>query len=734
MNKKLLLQETNGITNGHLKQEGRKKVKIKELAEMKTQIEDLIQQEQGKQLSKKADPIEEPQRNVFQKLLATVNNAKVKQLENSKKHLLAKKKNLEKDKRELEQLVKERDEQVKQLFHSISDNKRQIKRTFPSSNILQLIEPTLLIDKNPFKYIGNLITYGRKKQLYKKQVRDLAKSDFKFTAEQKGLKTIIDIDDTKRFKTNFLEVQDKFVKVGERYIRLYYLADVPAEFSELVYFKLLASPIPFHISLFVKPAPNGDILKKARRRISALEALQAQREKKGLVRDSQIDRNIEQTTILAEDITYERERALIYAFYITLEASSKEELERLEKEFINETEGMEMVFNTYTYGQEKEFRNFFPYDVDNVKEDMVVQSSAGSLLMPFVTKPLYDPKGIFLGTNVYHNSVVFINPFTPRNNNVNIFGVSGAGKSVTSKILASRMFMQGTQIIIVDPEGEYVKLARQLGGEVIQFSRENGINPFYVYGKSDDEMLSHISTLKTFFKFFIPAETYNSAILDDVLITLYKKSKKQNFNELLKLLKNDPMREYLKVLYEGSLQGIFTAERKLELDNDFIVFDLSELKKDEKRAPAMYLLTSLLWSLVNNVGDRRRMLFIDEAHMLLMDRDVAEFYHQLVKVARKRDLGVVSITQDAEDFLDNELGKAIITNSETKILLKQSYATLGLMDKIYPMTDEEKKSLGNLRKGEVVIFREGEHIGAYIQVLPNERGLVLTQEAETHED
>ncbi|HEV2339207.1 MAG TPA: hypothetical protein VGT05_00385 [Patescibacteria group bacterium] len=171
------------------------------------------------------------------------------------------------------------------------------------------------------------------------------------------------------------------------------------------------------------------------------------------------------------------------------------------------------------------------------------------------------------------------------------------------------------------------------------------------------------------------------------------------------------------------------SERTLQLNNDCVVFDLSQLKKDEKRAPAMYLLTSLLWNLVNSMDKRKRMLFIDEAHMLLMDHDVAEFYHQLVKVARKRDLGVVSITQDVEDFLDNELGKAIITNSETKILLKQSYAALGLMDKIYPMTDEEKKNLGEMKKGEVIIFRESEHIGTYIQVLPHERNLVFTQQA-----
>ncbi len=45
------------------------------------------------------------------------------------------------------------------------------------------------------------------------------------------------------------------------------------------------------------------------------------------------------------------------------------------------------------------------------------------------------------------------------------------------------------------------------------------------------------------------------------------------------------------------------------------------------------------------------MLFIDEAHKLLVDPEVAIFYRELVKQARKRNTGVVSITQDVEDFL-----------------------------------------------------------------------------------
>jgi type IV secretory pathway VirB4 component len=269
-----------------------------------------------------------------------------------------------------------------------------------------------------------------------------------------------------------------------------------------------------------------------------------------------------------------------------------------------------------------------------------------------------------------------------------------------------------------------VNLAKALGGEVIQFSRENGINPFYINSSKENDILDHISTLKTFFKFFIPTAHFDGAILDEKLIALYDNGT-PSFENLLALLNGHPMQKDLSVLSSGSLRGVFNSTRRLELDNDIIVLDLHDLKKDEKRDPAMYLLTSLIWNLVNSHNGRRRALFIDEAHKLLVDPEVAVFYRELVKQARKRNVGVISVTQDVEDFLHNEYGKAIITNSETKILLKQSYAALSDIGTIYPMTDDEKQQLGYLNIGEVVLFREEEHIRLNIVVLPFEEPLVF---------
>lgn len=617
-------------------------------------------------------------------------------------------------------------DEIKRLTKVIETQQELIEQKPIAHSVLPFIhKPTLVKSKHPVRIIRNYFKYKKELSLYHNEVKNSQKADFhiSLTKDKDGL--TVERDGSKLYKSEYLQENNTYLQVGERLKRTYYLADIPAYLSPYVFFRLLNSSLPFTLSIFVEPSPSSELLKKARQRLSVLEMQQNERIKQGKIRDQQVDKNIEEVMSFIDELVHEAEKGVLYSLYLQIEAQDEKELSALHKQLQNITGTMDITFNQYTYGQKKAFKNFLPFNIDHIQENRILQSTAASYLLPFVSKQLNDPEGVFIGVNAYNNSLAFVNPFTSRNNNINIFGVSGSGKSVTSKILMNRLYMRGIQIIVIDPEGEYVDIAKSLGGEVISFSRENGINPFYVSSLKENDILDHISTLKTFFKFFIPTAHYDGAFLDEALIKLYDQGS-PTFENLLELLKDHPMQKDLSVLSTGSLRGVFNSERKLELNNDIIVLDLHDLKKDEKRDPAMYLLTSLIWNLVNKNNNRQRMLFIDEAHKLLTDPDVAIFYRELVKQARKRNVGVVSITQDVEDFLDSEYGKAIITNSETKILLKQSYATLGDIGTIYPMTDEEKQQLGHLAIGEVVLFRENEHVRVNILVLPFEQPLVFT--------
>jgi conjugal transfer ATP-binding protein TraC len=602
----------------------------------------------------------------------------------------------------------------------------------PVNNPVLLLKPTKLIwSSKPFELYRNIKLYRLEKKEKKELVKKLKDATVHISIEKDGYSLQMQNDSTTQYKPENLEIKSKHITTDEKIVSTYYLVDVPTFLTDDILFKLETSHLPFTISMFIEPTNSQELIKKARDRQSVLDMQRQERMNNGKLKDQKLEKHIDETTQFIYELVNEYEKGFLFSFYLSMEAENTHEMKTMHKELKNITDAIELNVTRYIYGQKKAYETMLPFHEDRLKQNRLFQTSAVAYLSPFVTKQIHDPKGIFLGVNRYHNSLVFMNPFTIderniNNSNINIFGQSGMGKSVTAKLLAIRLYMKNSQVIIIDPEGEYIDFAKAMGGEVVDFSRNKGINPFSINAKDKNDVLDHIGVLKTFFKFFIRPQRFDGAILDKILMDLYDKypKVKPTFNKFLKALEGTTMYDDIAILDSGSLKGVFNTDREINLDNDLIVFNLSSLGETEEKAPAMYLLSSLIWYLANEVSSRKKMLFIDEAHNLLVDQEVAVFYRKLVKQARKRNMGVVSITQDIQDFLDNDLGIAIITNSETKILLKQSYATIPLMEKIFPMTDDEKRQLGEMEIGEIVLYRQNEHMRVDILPLPFEEKII----------
>lgn len=622
-------------------------------------------------------------------------------------------------------------EEIIRLEKLLMEYRERVTKDGVANPLNTLEKPKLLWSLSPKVFAQNVRLYKLEKKEFTETIKKAKASELSFSIKKEKNGLLFNTDTSSVYKPENMQTTGADINTDGKYIATYYLTDIPGFLTDDILFKLTTSHLPFTISMFIEPTDSQELIKKAKQRLSVLELHQSERIQKGKVKDQQLEKSIEEITQFVHELVHEYEKGFVYSFYLSLEAKDKEELKTLHKELKNITDGIELHLTKYLYGQKKAFETTLPLHEDKLNQTRILQSSAVAFLTPFVAKQIHDPKGIFLGVNRYHNSLVFVNPFTIderniSNSNINIFGQSGMGKSVTAKLLATRLYLRNTQIIIIDPEGEYLTFAKQMGGEIIDFSRTNGINPFSINAKDENDVLDHIGVLKTFFKFFIRPERYDGAVLDKALVQLYEKypKNKPTFKKFIKTIKETSMYDDISVLDTGSLKGVFNSDREINLDNDLIVFNLSPLGETEEKAPAMYLLSSLIWYLSNQVSKRKKMLFIDEAHNLLVDTDVAIFYRKLVKQARKRNMGVVSITQDIQDFLDNDLGKAIITNSETKILLKQSYATIPLIENVFPMTDEEKLQLGELEIGEIVLYRQNEHMRVSVLPLPYEENLL----------
>ena len=111
---------------------------------------------------------------------------------------------------------------------------------------------------------------------------------------------------------------------------------------------------------------------------------------------------------------------------------------------------------------------------------------------PFISSTIFDSEGIFIGTNIYNNSMVFIDRYNTqkyKNANMCIFGTSGAGKSFYTKLLILRYKLLGIKQYIIDPDREYSNICKELEGTLIKIgpTSETYINVLEIRKESIEE-------------------------------------------------------------------------------------------------------------------------------------------------------------------------------------------------------------------------------------------------------
>ena len=571
------------------------------------------------------------------------------------------------------------------------------------------------------------------------------------------------------------------VTVNDKISRIYYLFDIPDLFAYHYILQILNCGLPINLNYYIKATNKSHYLRMLRTRRAILQGKQVERMNRGSDNDPHIEKESLEVDHLIDEMVSGGQKTFMVSIYATITANTVEKLNDYCHTFDNLTKQLEMLFYPQTFKQKDSLPAVLPLANDTIKEKLNLQTQAVVEMLPFLAKNIQDNTGFFLGTSRTNtNSMIIFDPFKARNANILILGTSGSGKSVTSKSLLLKLVMRQVQCIILDPEGEYLSITEHCGGKNISFGQGRGLNIFDLQFVSEESKRNHIAVLKNFFKFIIDDSKYSDSKLDLILTKLYnqkgvdkvenietKKSSgktkvdkkaelstsKSNMpsknintkidNNTINNTSNNPisMTEFIKIakaekvdfledllkLTEGSLAGIFDSNDRLDFDSEILNFDLSNLGNDQLKLPVMYLVASIIDNLIDR-ADKQRMIFIDEAHLFLNREFTREFYIRLQKTARKRQAGVVSITQNAEDYRDEGGSKTILTQAETVILLKQHTASINFLRQmqIFDLSEDEYNDLYSLQQGEAILFREQEHIYLYIEPFESEWEFIRT--------
>lgn len=552
-----------------------------------------------------------------------------------------------------------------------------------------------------------------------------------------------------------LQVFPNYLKIGNKVAKSFFVFSYPRYLASGWLDQFINLPDLFDLSLFVSPMSTALALKNLRKKAAQVESQIIDQEEKGLVRDPMLETALKDIEDLRDSLQQAEEKLFRVGAYIMIYADNEEALARLESKVVSFMEAKLIYVKPALFEQLEGLFSVLPLATDKLSIDSPMNSGPASSFFPFISEGISSGEGILYGINRHNNSLVIFDRFSLENANQVVFAKSGGGKSYATKLEIIRSLMMGIDVLVIDPENEYERLARAFGGSFfnISLSSKEHINPFDIPVIPENEtptdvLRSHIVTLAGLLKLMLgnlsPEE---DALLDRAITETYASREivpGEDFSEAQAPLLEDletvlrnleggrGMAERLYKFTRGSFAGFINEPTNIDIGNRLIVFSIRDLE-DELRPIAMYVVLNFIWNLIR-AKLKKRLLVIDEAWWMMKYESSAAFLFGLAKRARKYYLGVSTITQDVEDFLRSPYGRPIITNSSLQLLLKQAPATIDIVAKAFNLTEAEKALVLGAEVGTGLFFAGKQHVAIQIIASYFEDQLITTNPEQLLEE
>ncbi len=562
----------------------------------------------------------------------------------------------------------------------------------------------------------------------------------------RGLVTIQDI-----IAPEAIEVDFTFQKINDTYSRTLFVSGYPRSVPANWLSPLINFPHQLNVSMFVYPVDSGEILDNLKRKITEMEAEIQSDLRAGKISNINTEVKLEDARFIREELAKGSERFFQFGLYVTITAKDKDELDRVTKSIQSTLGAMLIVSKKATLQMDDGFKTTLPMGVDKLMVTRNMDTTSLATTFPFTSSELTMETGIMYGINEHNDSLVIFDRFKMENANMVIFAKSGAGKSYTVKLEILRQLMFGAEVIVLDPEHEYEDLSQAVSGEYINFtfSSQAKINPFdlsNLYEEGENELGQKIISIHGLLKVMLgEMSAQQDAMLDRALVAAYKAkgitpdpatqtNEPPLMEDVYKALigmedkESNDIAARLEKYITGSFRGIFDQKSNVNFTNQLTVFSVKEME-EAMRPIAMYMILDFIWTRVKK-DLKKRLLIVDEAWYFMKHPDSASFIHSMVKRARKYYLGITTITQDVEDFLHNDYGRAIVTNASIQFLMKQSTASVPILAETFYLSQGERQLLVTADVGEGIFFAGQNHVALRVVASDEEHQLITTNPEE----
>ena len=256
------------------------------------------------------------------------------------------------------------------------------------------------------------------------------------------------------------KINPKYLEIDGKYYAGIIVVDYYREYSEIILKNILNTNVNMNISIFYEKQDTY----KAIRELTYFIGNVGVDLKTGNQNREDIDiaaYSYNDAKYIRKEMQVNNEEMYFLYIYLNIFANDQKELKYLIEKIEGIAQSKGMQTRKANFRQEQAFLAALPL-MENAKE--IKEASRRNILTsglvstyPFISSSICDEEGIFIGTNIYNNSLVFIDRYNTekyKNANMCIFGTSGAGKSFYTKLLIIRCKLLGIEQYVIDPERE----------------------------------------------------------------------------------------------------------------------------------------------------------------------------------------------------------------------------------------------------------------------------------------
>ena len=546
---------------------------------------------------------------------------------------------------------------------------------------------------------------------------------------------------------DYFDFKKDYFMFNNTYAKTIYIREYPSTATSEILTELLATGIEIMVTTNIETYDSAEARKLVQHQITAIDTDMAKREVKAAQHGNfsnqmpqRIKNQRDAMVSVYDKITMKDQKLFMTNMQILIKAESYEELNNNLEVIESTLKRSGCIKGEMAWEQEHGMCDCLPIGYQRKFGWMrTMPSESVAIFMPFNVKEMQMENSVYYGLNMLsHNIILFDRMKGLVNPSGFVLACPGSGKSFTVKREIVNVFLgyEDADILVIDPEREYWKLAEAFGGEVVKFSNgsKNHINPFdFDFRLLEDEEIDIIADKCQLLTSFIscmdskhPLNAQEKSFVDRCVRKAYAKSNvlttldpkdMPTLGTFLECMKeeneniNKDMKDKLIITVDMYVNGsakYFDNQTNVNTKSRFIAYDIRDLNGNLK-TQSMLLILDYIWNRLSENRDKGRKTYIyfDEAHLLFQDEYSLDYLRMLWKRARKYGGVLTGITQNVEDLLKDDKSRSMLSNSEFLVLLKQNPTDAAKLQDILHFTDSEIQYVNDTPAGYGILVLGG---------------------------